>query len=86
MNLTFYSYWLPAIFTWVGLFTMIYYDGERKVWDRVPNGAAVLWFLAGCIPFANWFIGIASMFSLLGNEQIRSWLVAPVRKVDKSSK
>lgn len=66
--------------TWIGLLSMIYFDKQRAMYDRLPNWAAIIWFFAAFIPIVNWPLGIVSMFSLFANEPVRAWLVAPVRK------
>ena len=84
--MNFYTYGIPIIFTWIGLFSMIYFDKYRSHYDRIPTWAAIIWFLFGFIPVVNWPIGIVSLISVFANEPVRDWLVSPVRKVDKSSK
>jgi hypothetical protein len=84
--MNFYTYGIPIIFTWIGLSTLIYCDKYRSEYDRVPKWAAIIWFLAGFIPVANWPVGIVSLIGVLANKPVRDWLISPVRKVDNDSK
>lgn len=77
--MNFYLYILPMVLTLVSLCMWIMMETDTAG-PRMPRAVAIIWGVFAFVPLLNWFVAVASVFSVFFLERVQGWLVAPVRR------